>query len=207
MTVIARKPARRKRVIRVGPSDAGKRMSLSDFDRCDVVEGYLYELGRGVIEVSDVPSIEHARVLAFLRRRIEVYGDTRRGSVINYVGGSMDAKVLVMPLESERHPDLSVYCNAPPAGKQPWGAWVPEVVVEVVSDSSRKRDYETKPPEYLAFGVKEYWLIDPGDQVVIVHNRVSGRFELATLKPGQKLETHVLPGFKLDIKKLLLAGK
>ena len=41
--------------IKIGPADHGRRMSLADFEHAEVQEGLLYELGRGVIIVSDVP--------------------------------------------------------------------------------------------------------------------------------------------------------
>jgi hypothetical protein len=44
-----------KAAIKVGPADHGRKMSLADFDHAKVQEGYLYELGRGVIVVSEVP--------------------------------------------------------------------------------------------------------------------------------------------------------
>jgi Uma2 family endonuclease len=108
--------------------------------------------------------------------------------------------------ESERHPDLSIYVATRPALAQPWQLWVPEVVVEIVSESSRKRDYQVKPDEYLAFGVKEYWLIDPAKSVMVAHIRVGGLFQKKLYKPGQKYKTHILPRFVLDISKLLAAA-
>ena len=41
---------------KIGPPDHGRRMSLADFEHAETVEGRLYELGRGVIIVSDVPN-------------------------------------------------------------------------------------------------------------------------------------------------------
>src|SRR5258708_22606181 len=49
-------PARK---ILVGPEDDGRRMSLSDFDKAEAKEGYLYELSRGIITVTDVPDWPH----------------------------------------------------------------------------------------------------------------------------------------------------
>lgn len=37
----------------------------------------------------------------------------------------------------------------------------PPLIVEVVSPESVERDYDTKTLEYAAFGVDEYWIIDP----------------------------------------------
>src|SRR5205807_8805910 len=44
---------------KIKPSDHGRRMSLADFEHAETVEGRLYELGRGVIIVSEVPNPPH----------------------------------------------------------------------------------------------------------------------------------------------------
>ncbi len=196
----------RKRRIKIGPDDNGRRMSLADFDRAIPMPGYLYELGSGVIEVSEIPSVSHGMTVDSLRGMIEAYR-AKRPEVITYVGGGSEAKSLIESSNSERHPDLSIYCQLIPDVAQPWNLWVPEVVVEVVSESSRRRDYESKPEEYFEFGVKEYWIIDPAKNVVTVHYRIAGRFPKKAFKSGQKYKTHVLPDFVLDVGKLLAAGK
>ena len=196
----------RKRKITIGPADSGRRMSLADFDRAIAEPGYLYELGNGVIEVSEIPSIGHGMTVDALRGMIEAYR-AKRPEVITYVGGGSEAKSLIESSQSERHPDLSIYCQLIPDVAQPWNLWVPEVVVEVVSESSRQRDYASKPDEYFEFGVKEYWIIDPAKNVVTIHHRIAGRFPKKAYKASQRYKTHVLPDFVLDIGKLLAAGK
>jgi hypothetical protein len=42
----------------------------------------------------------------------------------------------------------------------------PDLVVEVVSDDSVERDYETKRAEYAAAGIPEYWIVDPRSDLV-----------------------------------------
>ena len=110
-------------------------MSLALFDRAIAQEGYLYELARGVIEVSDVPSLLHGLVLQGVRNQFTRYQlDTE--DRIHYIGGGSEAKLLVEATESERHPDLCIYLSPAPELDQPWSIWRPEIVVEVVSPSS-----------------------------------------------------------------------
>ena len=42
--------------IKIGPQDEGRPMSLAEFEPAQVEEGYIYELSRGIITVSDVAS-------------------------------------------------------------------------------------------------------------------------------------------------------
>jgi hypothetical protein len=53
----------------IGPEDQGRRMSLAEFDHAEVRDGYLYELGRGVITVSDVPPVSDAPPFTSARGR------------------------------------------------------------------------------------------------------------------------------------------
>jgi hypothetical protein len=50
---------------------------------------------------------------------------------------------------------VTAYLMSPPTTQaQAWNNWTPEIVAEVVSKRSQKRDYETKPGDYLAAGVR-----------------------------------------------------
>ncbi len=205
MVAVAKK--RKPRVIRVGLQDHGTRMSLDDFDRAIASEGHLYELAKGVIEVSEVPQVNHECVVAELRDALAVYKHQHPG-VIYLIASGGGAKLLSEVDQSERHPDLLVYLNEPPTSEpQPWAVWIPEIVVEVVSDSSVKRDYDEKPPEYASMGVKEYWIIHPSRQTITTKTRWRSVWRDRVLKPGHTYTTTLLPGFKLDAKKILAAGK
>ena len=98
---------------------------------------------------------------------------------------------------SERHPDLSVYLTDPPAGTQPWAEWIPEIVIEIVSESSRRRDYVDKPSDYWQAGVGEYWIVDPQSRQVQVCRRAEGDWAITVLRHEQPLTTERLPGFTL----------
>jgi Uma2 family endonuclease len=154
-------------VTRVGPADHGRAMSLEDFDHAEVNDGHLYELSRGIITVSDVPDLRHMSQVDVLNDQLRAYRLQMPGRVYRIAGGS-DCKILVDDLQSERHPDVAVYRNAPLDTDDIWRTWVPDLVVEVVSESSRHRDYEEKPEEYLRFGVSEYRIVDHAARQMVV---------------------------------------
>ena len=182
----------------VGPQDHGRRMTLGEFDTAEVREGYLYELGRGVIIVSDVPGKKHLAQVNALRRLLTAYDLANPGRIHTIAGGA-ECKILVPPLDSERHPDVAVYCTEPPEGPDLWKSWIPYVVIEVVSPGSEKRDYEEKPPEYLDVGVQEYWIFDAEKFQVLVKRRSGARWADRVLVPADTIKTHLLPGFELII--------
>jgi Uma2 family endonuclease len=183
----------------IGPSDHGRHMSLDEFDHAEVREGFLYELSRGVITVADVPKLRHLAQVNAIQRQVRVYDAANPGRIHTIAGGS-DCKLLIAGLESERHPDLALYKTPPPEeGEDVWSLWVPEIVVEVVSPSSRQRDYEEKPEEYLRFGVMEYWIVDADKAEMLVLRRSRGLWTERTIRPPAPYRTRLLPGFAFAI--------
>jgi Uma2 family endonuclease len=176
-------------------------MSLADFEHAEVQEGYLYELGRGVIVVSDVPKPKHMRVVLAARNQLIAYQFANPGEVYAVASGA-ECKVLLAQLQSERHPDIALYKTPPPEDNNPWPIWIPELVVEVVSLSSKVRDYEEKPDEYLGFGVKEYWIIDPEQRKMLALRRFQGSWREKAVSASGKYKTSLLPGFQLDLGKV-----
>jgi Uma2 family endonuclease len=182
----------------VGPQDNGRRMSLEDFDRAEAREGHLYELSRGVIIVSDVPGKKHFKQVDSIKQQLYLY-KAARPEIIKMIGGGGECKILAEGFESERHPDVTVYKTDPPDTDDICSIWIPEIVVEVVSPGSEFRDYEEKPPEYLAFGVMEYWIFDLEKEQVSILQRSGGRWATNVLSPTQTHTTRLLPGFELNI--------
>ena len=195
-----------KTLVVVGPEDHGRRMSLEDFDHAEVREGHLYELGRGRIVVSDVPGKKHLKQWQVIRDTFLKFHFRNPGKIDTVVGGA-EAKMLVWGFVSERHPDLSVYLKPAPSGEDIWSTWVPEIVVEIVSKGSARRDYEEKPEEYLAFGVKEYWVVDSAKEQMTVFRRVAGRRVTRVVEGNQTYKTRMLRGFELDLAAVFAAAR
>ena len=54
----------------------------------------------------------------------------------------------------------------------------PDMVVEVLSHSTRKKDLTIKKDTYEAQGVKEYWIVDPWGKSVYVYLLREGKYSL-----------------------------
>jgi len=191
-------------VIKIGPADHGRRMSLDDFDAAEASEGFFYELSRGVITVSDVPGLPHALCLDATRQQIAEWRGTRPGLVRLLAAGN-ECKILIAGFESERHPDLSIYLSRPSDTRDLWSRWIPEIVIGIVSLGSVQRDYVEKREEYLAFGVQEYWIIDPAKGEMLVLQRFRGRWTEQIVRPPLRYATGLLPGFELDTAQVFAA--
>jgi Uma2 family endonuclease len=196
-----------KTLIRIGPADHGRPMSLAEFECADVQAGYHYELSRGIITVSDVPSRLHLLLIMAIRDLLHVYKALNPGR-IRIIAAGTACKLLVPAFESERHPDISIYLTEPPPIDDAtlWRHWFPEIVIEVVSRSSRKRDYEEKPEEYLQLGAKEYWIVDGQKKVMVVMKRVRNRWVETTITPPDIYRTRLLPGLEFSVEAVFRAA-
>jgi len=180
-------------------------MSLAEFEQAEGCEGSSYELSRGVVTVVDVPNRKHFAQVDAIKQQLYVYKAHSPDQVYR-VGGGSDCKILLEDLESERRPDIAVYKTAPDTNED-WSSWVPEIVIEVVSPGSETRDYDEKPPEYLAFGVMEYWIVDAAKEEVLVLRRSSGKWARRVLKADDKYKTRLLPDFEFDVAPVFAAAR
>jgi Uma2 family endonuclease len=155
----------------------------------------LYELAKGEVVVVDVPNPEHLFIVLTLKRLLFAY-DAAHPGVIKAIATGSECKILLPGDESERHPDLAVYKTAPPAADF-WANWIPELVIEVVSAGSEQRDYVEKPADYLAFGVREYWIFDPMKKLITAKTRSGGRWATREIGAGESVMSRELPGFEV----------
>jgi Uma2 family endonuclease len=186
----------------VGPADHGQRMTLDEFIQADFEEGWLYELARGAIVVTEVPGPDHGRIVRRLTRLFIVYEDSHP-DIITFGAGGSDCRLRLPGMQSDRHPDQAIYLDPQPPGPNVWTRWTPHIVVEVVSKGGEDRDYVEKREEYLRVGVSEYWIVDPNERRIHVLQRAGDTWEETVVAPGATYRTHLLPGLEVRPDELL----
>ena len=65
-------------------------------------------------------------------------------------------------------PDIIVVCDETKYRGKVNCEGPPDFIIEIMSDSSEKRDFEEKKAEYEKAGVKEYWIVTQG----IIHKSI-----------------------------------
>jgi Uma2 family endonuclease len=81
----------------------------------------------------------------------------------------------------------------------------PELVIEIASPGTRKRDETIKRRLYERFGVEEYWVVDPDVDVVRIYRRGDARFERAielSRESGEVLTTPLMRGLELPLERI-----
>ncbi len=183
---------------RIGLADNGRRMTLEEFDNADFEEGYRYELARGVLEVTHVPDDPHGFIVDIFNCAVVDYRRQHPGRILRS-GEASGFRLWLPGMISGRNPDYAVVLGGTP--KNPRGKRPPSLVVEVVSEGAeaRERDYVTKKEEYLAFGLLEYWIIDPETRRVTVLTRDGDVWTEAVFVDGQAASGFTLPGFAVPV--------
>jgi len=81
---------------------------------------------------------------------------------------------------------------------------VPDLVVEILSPRTRRRDAGSKRDLYARFGVPEYWRADPDGRSLVAEVLREGRYE-PLLRDDGIVRSSVLPGLEVDVS-VLFAG-
>ncbi len=180
--------------IRIGPADQGRAMTLEEFRDAEEEPGYRYELARGVLEVTEVPNDPHGQIVWNLYGLFHLTPAAHPGTIHRIGGGAGEFRLWMPGMISGRNPDVAVVLRGTP--KDDRGRRPPVLAIEVVSQGGEARDYETKRQEYLVYGLREYWIVDPQTRRVTVLARNGDVWVERVFQDDQIIESHVLPGFE-----------
>lgn len=76
----------------------------------------------------------------------------------------------------------------------------PDLCIEVLSDSTAKRDRHDKPSIYAANGVREYWIVEPEARFIELYTLANETFTLkGTYEEGETFTSTVLPGLAVKV--------
>ncbi|MFN0049332.1 MAG: Uma2 family endonuclease [Cytophagales bacterium] len=76
----------------------------------------------------------------------------------------------------------------------------PDLVVEILSDSTEKYDRNIKFRDYASHGVREYWIIDTDKNTLEQYINIDHEFQLLHIFSDGILKTDVIKDFAMDIK-------
>lgn len=132
--------------------------SLPEGERAELIDGKFYAMAP--------PSRIHQKLVFSISRIIGNYIADHHGSCEVYpapfaVNLDADDKTWV-------EPDVSVICD-PNKLTDRGCTGAPDLIFEIVSPASRKQDYTLKHFIYSQSGVREYWIVDPAKEKVVVY--------------------------------------
>ncbi|HTM03402.1 MAG TPA: Uma2 family endonuclease [Vicinamibacterales bacterium] len=148
------------------------------------------ELIFGVVRQPPAPFPYHQRTITRLAARLEDHTlqDNRAVVYVSPIDVVLD-EVLSLVLQ----PDIIVVTGSNRSIVSDRVRGAPDLVVEVLSASTRRHDSTVKRHWYRQYGVREYWLVDPADHRIEVVT--CGSDTSATYTATEHLQSAVLPGF------------
>jgi len=141
----------------------GDYLKWPDEERWELIEGVPYCM-------APAPSVEHQIISGEIFRQLANYLFDKDCKVFN---APFD---VILPENDEKdediqtvvQPDILVICDKSKLDKRGYRG-APALVVEILSQSTTKKDLNEKYNLYERSGVKEYWVVFPLDQVLDVY--------------------------------------
>lgn len=172
---------------------------LSERPRSDINH---YELLNGRIVMSPPAGWPHGRIGAKVVRVLDEHVSRAKIGIVCDSSTGFD-----LPSGDTIEPDVSFISSerlaggiAPEPGK--FLRVVPNLVVEILSESTAKRDRTEKKEIYERNGVDEYWIADADRCEVTVFHLVGGRYEAGEVFSAGRLRSKLLPALALEVDQL-----
>jgi Uma2 family endonuclease len=161
-------------------------------------DGQRYEVIRGVLYVTATPSWPHQYAVWTLGFLLQAF--VREHGLGTVAGAPFDIR-LPDRIADPVQPDLFFFRT----GSDPTTG-VPDLVVEVLSPRTRRRDQTVKLDAYRDAGIPECWLVDPRGRTVVVHvlSEDHRYVELCRGGAGETVTSSVLPGLQVAVGALFL---
>lgn len=150
-------------------------------------DGFKYDVIEGVMRVSPSASSDHGSAQGGFIQALRNYLDSHA------VGRAFVEVDIFLPDGGDPlRPDVSFVSTERSAIVKQHIHGTPDLVCEVLSDSTAQRDLGVKAERYLTCGVSEYWIVDPRNQTVQAWCNRKDTWEKRT---GDSPASELLPGF------------
>ena len=127
-----------------------------------------YEIINGETRMMASPSINHSRINSDIDTIFKNYLNGKKCEPFNQTSIHLSEKDHYIP-------DEIIVCD-PDIIEENFINGTPDLVVEIISKSTVRKDKNEKLFAYEKYGVKEYWIVDPFMKCVDVYILKSGKF-------------------------------
>jgi Uma2 family endonuclease len=168
-------------------------MTVEEFMESEFFDSGLYELWEGALVGFSPARATHGSVetqLAYLFKSALERSGKKCKVFPSSLGIRLDDR------DSFVMADVSVVCDTGMIVSG-WCVRGPELVVEILSDSSRARDFGDKRELYRAIGVHEYWMVDLKAYWVLAEHFGLGHVRKFVL--GETVQSWEFPEFCFDV--------
>lgn len=165
-------------------------LTWPDDERWELIHGIPYDM-------SPAPSRKHQDIVVEISRQISNY---LKDKPCRLYTAPFDVR-----LESDTvvQPDLSVICDKNKLDDKGCNG-APDVIIEILSPSTAAKDMKIKLALYERHGVKEYWVVEPFEQMLLLFSLETGEQygKPKTFLPPDKVESEAIKGLTVDLKEV-----
>jgi Uma2 family endonuclease len=178
--------------------DLTKTYSYADYlmwefqERVELIKGF-------ILKMSPAPSMVHQRISNNVSYELNSYFKRKPCDVFV---APFDVRLPIPSAKKDAtvvQPDLCVICDESKLDARGCNG-TPDLMVEIISSNNSKHDVHTKFNLYQEAGVKEYWIIEPNDKIILVYTLVNNEF--IGLKPqveGEKIKSPLFPELTIAV--------
>ncbi|MDX1942898.1 MAG: Uma2 family endonuclease [Saprospiraceae bacterium] len=179
-----------------------KKMTYQEFRQLEFDENdpFLYELINGELVKKSAPNPEHQEISGLLYNKIFTHIVEKKLGKILYapIDVFLDEHNVPQPdLVFVRQERLDII------DKKEGILGRPDMVIEIMSPNSVKRDRFDKKDLYERFAVPEYWIVDPQNMTIEIYKLQNNRYELIAFAAQSGIvRSEALGGWELEINQL-----
>lgn len=160
--------------------------------RAELIDGQFYYMA--------APSRMHQKILMELSGTIRDY--IRLGKSSCEVYPAPFAVKLFQEKSTIVEPDISVICDADKLMDQGCTG-APDWIVEIVSPSTSSHDYIRKLNFYADAGVREYWIINPRNETILVYSFEESAFDVVQYTFRDRIKVNIYDDLWIDFAELI----
>ena len=194
-----------KKITDISQLDLNKQYTYADYltwqfsERVELIKGWIHKM-------TPAPLRKHQRVSADLtylfmdyikknKKECQIFDAPFDVRLLKNKGKNGEVNTVVQP-------DICIICDKSKLDRRGClGA--PDLIVEILSASTSKKDYHEKYNLYQENGVKEYWIVSPSEESVEVFLLKDGKYyseEIYTQIDGfEKVQVGIFPDLKLKL--------
>jgi Uma2 family endonuclease len=164
--------------------------------REEMSEGQKVEFIEGSVVLHSPALNRHMAAQFKLAKLMDTHADRHELGLVRY------EKCLCVFPRNDYEPDVSFFGREKAAGVGPETMLfpIPDLVVEVLSDSTAHRDRGVKFEDYEAHGVAEYWIVDAETETIEQYVGNNGHFELVLKSGSGEIASRAIAGFRIPIR-------
>ena len=156
-----------------------RKFSLSEFNKLKNDDENIYELIDGIVLMSPRPNIKHQGVMSNLHFELRTCLRGKSCRVFTEIELQFEENILIQRYKK-----------------------APEIVIEILSPSSKYTDTFTKLIKYQLFGIKEYWIVNSETRTINIYN-----FEKKTnieYSGSDELTSGIFNGLEINVSNIFM---